>query len=273
MSSPYFLELSSTGLNEYGSYGIVTNIDTITKTGFYTCDVGATGVPDAYEKWFVMHQNSNAGTVYATQRAVMLDGDVLVSYERIKDTTWSAWVDTTDYVRDVKIGTTALTKTAGAVTLPVATVNDDGILHHTDYEDFSNMYNDWNNTVYGMKKIYSGSSFTVPNTGGSSIYKTYKILSGAAATGRKEILIGAYWTENSTPLSSYYTIRHGGDNVEVRISESTLTVCGIDMAGGTSNTSIFFVHSPSATVPGYDTGTFTFRIYVAGGSFTLYEYL
>ena len=106
------------GLNEYGSYGIVTNIDTITKTGFYTCDVGATGVPDAYEKWFVMHQNSNAGTVYATQRAVMFNGDSLVSYERYKDTTWGAWVNTTDYVRDVKIGTTALTKTAGAVTLP-----------------------------------------------------------------------------------------------------------------------------------------------------------
>jgi hypothetical protein len=175
-------------------------------------------------------------------------------------------------VKDVKIGTTALTKTNGAVTLPVATVNDDGILRHTDFEDFSTMYTAWSSTVYGMKKIYSGSSFTVPNTGGATITKTYKILSGAVATGRKEILIGAYWTENSTPLSSYYTIRHGGDNVEVSIDESALTVCGIDMAGGASNTSIFFVHSPSATVPGYDTGTFTFRIYVAGGSFTLYEY-
>lgn len=76
------------------SYGgtVVTNLDTITKTGFYTCYGTATGVPNEDYSWFILHQNSNVGTVSATQRAIAyLAGNPLI-YERVKiDSTWGSW--------------------------------------------------------------------------------------------------------------------------------------------------------------------------------------
>ena len=76
------------------SYGgtVVTNLNTITKTGFYTCYGNATGVPDEDYSWFVLHQSSNVGTVSATQRAIAyLAGNPLI-YERVKiASTWGAW--------------------------------------------------------------------------------------------------------------------------------------------------------------------------------------
>ena len=76
------------------SYGgtVITNLNTITKTGFYTCYGMATGVPNEDYSWFVLHQNSNVGTVSATQRAIAyLAGNPLI-YERVKiGSAWGAW--------------------------------------------------------------------------------------------------------------------------------------------------------------------------------------
>ena len=70
---------------------VVTNLDTITKTGFYTCYGNATGVPDEDYSWFVLHQNSNVGTVSATQRAIAYNTGIII-YERSKQaSTWGSW--------------------------------------------------------------------------------------------------------------------------------------------------------------------------------------
>lgn len=71
---------------------ISANLDTITKSGLYTCYGTATGVPSADYSWFVLHQNSNVGTTSATQRAVAYDNTTLRVYERVKMTTWGTWV-------------------------------------------------------------------------------------------------------------------------------------------------------------------------------------
>ena len=85
------LDLKIGGDTSYGGT-VVTNLDTITKNGFYTCYGNATGVPNEDYSWFVLHQNSNVGTVSATQRAIAyLAGNPLI-YERVKiSSTWGAW--------------------------------------------------------------------------------------------------------------------------------------------------------------------------------------
>lgn len=79
------------GDSQYGGT-TSTNLDLITKNGFYTCEGTATGVPSASYSWFVLHQNSNTDTATATQRAVAVDTTFIV-YERIKIASeWGAWV-------------------------------------------------------------------------------------------------------------------------------------------------------------------------------------
>src|SRR5574344_3114603 len=54
----------------------------------------ATGVPDTNYSWFVTHQNSNTGTVSATQRAVAFSTNLII-YERTKISgTWGNWINT-----------------------------------------------------------------------------------------------------------------------------------------------------------------------------------
>lgn len=80
------------GNTQYGGT-IVTNLNTISKGGFYTALGTATGVPNSSYSWFVTHQNSNTGTVSATQRAVAYSTDLIV-YERVmQSSTWGAWVN------------------------------------------------------------------------------------------------------------------------------------------------------------------------------------
>lgn len=88
-----FSELPSEAIFGDTIYGgtIVTDLNTINKNGFYTCYGTATGVPSSSYSWFVIHQNSNAGTASATQRAVAYNSTPII-YERVKtSSTWGAW--------------------------------------------------------------------------------------------------------------------------------------------------------------------------------------
>ena len=79
------------GTSNYGG-SVVTNLNTITKNGFYTCLGTATGAPSTSYSWFMTHQNSNADAVTATQRAVAVNSTPVV-YERVKVAgTWGDWV-------------------------------------------------------------------------------------------------------------------------------------------------------------------------------------
>jgi hypothetical protein len=82
--------LSITG--KYGNLGIVTNLDTIARTGNYTVYGTATGAPSTTYSWFIEHINSSAGTVTAYQRAIAYSTDNIV-YERTKiGSTWESWI-------------------------------------------------------------------------------------------------------------------------------------------------------------------------------------
>ena len=83
------------GVN-YGNtiYGgtVVTDLDTINKSGYYSCYGTATSVPSASYSWWVIHQNSNVGTVSASQIAIAYD-TTDIEYKRIKMAgTWGSWV-------------------------------------------------------------------------------------------------------------------------------------------------------------------------------------
>lgn len=72
---------------------IANNLNTIAKTGFYTCDGTATGVPNGDYSWFVIHENSNAGTVFAKQTATAFIRTSIITYVRVKNADgWGAWL-------------------------------------------------------------------------------------------------------------------------------------------------------------------------------------
>ena len=70
---------------------IVTDLNAITHTGFYTATGAATGTPNGSYSWFVFHQNSNAGTLYAQQTAYAY-ASTIICYERVKiNNVWYSW--------------------------------------------------------------------------------------------------------------------------------------------------------------------------------------
>lgn len=70
---------------------IADNLNTIVKSGFYTCYGSSIGAPGTTTSWFVIHQNSNAGTITASQRATAFSTELIV-YERTKiSNTWQPW--------------------------------------------------------------------------------------------------------------------------------------------------------------------------------------
>jgi len=80
------------------SYGgtLTDDLNSLSKNGFYTCFGTATGAPNTDYSWHVTHQNSNTGTVYATQRAVAFSPSLIV-YERTKTgSAWNAWTNLDD---------------------------------------------------------------------------------------------------------------------------------------------------------------------------------
>ena len=94
------------GDTQYGG-SISSNFNTITKNGYYTGYGTATGAPNTSYSWFVHHQNSNTGTVSATQRAVAYKTNPLLIAERTKtSSTWGAW--------EYKISKDYITATAGS---------------------------------------------------------------------------------------------------------------------------------------------------------------
>lgn len=79
------------GDTQYGGT-ISSNFNTITKNGYYTGYGTATGAPNTSYSWFVHHQNSNAGTASATQRAVAYTTGEPIIMERVKQSsTWGNW--------------------------------------------------------------------------------------------------------------------------------------------------------------------------------------
>ena len=72
---------------------IVTDLNVIAHGGFFTATGSATGVPNSSYSWFVLHQNSNAGTVYAQQTAYAYNSASIICYERVKSaSTWGNWI-------------------------------------------------------------------------------------------------------------------------------------------------------------------------------------
>src|SRR5574344_1433764 len=79
------------GDTQYGGT-ITSDFNTITKNGYYTGYGTATGAPNTSYSWFVHHQNSNAGTTSATQRAVAYKTGEPIIMERVKQSsTWGNW--------------------------------------------------------------------------------------------------------------------------------------------------------------------------------------
>lgn len=135
------------GDNEFGAI-LVTNLNTITKCGFYQCSTSATGVPPSVPtntKWLVLHENNTTSeTDYKYQRAVAMAPSISpISYERTNVAGWNDWklIPNDADITDLKNVTKFITATAGSngdfkininnvletgltvyVTFPVATV-------------------------------------------------------------------------------------------------------------------------------------------------------
>lgn len=79
------------GNTAYGGT-IVDNLNNITKNGFYTCYGTAIGAPNTSFSWFVIHQNSNAGTTSATQRCTAYGDNSIVCERKKVDGVWKDFV-------------------------------------------------------------------------------------------------------------------------------------------------------------------------------------
>ena len=94
-SSISFDDLSGTdkvifGDTQYGGT-ISSDLNGISKSGFYSCYGTATGVPNSTYSWFVIHQCSNIDDANATQRAVAFNSSPVI-YERVKASgVWGSW--------------------------------------------------------------------------------------------------------------------------------------------------------------------------------------
>lgn len=105
-------------LLEVGSFGLgnttsprVTNLDTLTATGFYSTDIAATGAPDAVSSFDVLHQNRVAGGTAATQIAISLQTNQLYIRTRVPPSAWGSWKPLVTGVKQ----TSSTDTTAGAV--------------------------------------------------------------------------------------------------------------------------------------------------------------
>jgi len=99
------------GATIYGGT-ISSNLDTETKNGFYTFYSTAVGSPFT-SSGFMQHENSNVGTVSATQKAVAYDSTDIKMVVRVKtNSTWGAWVKITTE-KDTQTYTTTLPTTSG----------------------------------------------------------------------------------------------------------------------------------------------------------------
>lgn len=78
---------------------VVTTLDDITKTGFYTAYETTTSVPSSSYSWFITHINSNVGTASALQIATAYDSSD-ITYKRIKtSSTWGAWISIPSFIQ------------------------------------------------------------------------------------------------------------------------------------------------------------------------------
>lgn len=75
----------------FGNTDLVTNVNTISRTGPYTCYGTATGVPDPSYSWFIQHINSSVGTTYATQEATAYSTTIIKKRRNLMNGVWGAW--------------------------------------------------------------------------------------------------------------------------------------------------------------------------------------
>lgn len=101
----------------YGGIAISEDFDSITYGGLYTGYGTATGAPNSSYSWFLFHQNSNAGTISASQIAIAYSSTTPLIYSRIKMTTWGSWkrILTTDDVENAITNGSSNPVSSGAV--------------------------------------------------------------------------------------------------------------------------------------------------------------
>jgi len=78
------------GATIYGGT-ISDDFDVILKDGFYSGYGTATGAPNTLSSWFLLHENSNTGTISAKQTATAYSSNEILIYVRVKmSSTWGS---------------------------------------------------------------------------------------------------------------------------------------------------------------------------------------
>jgi hypothetical protein len=174
--------ISITG--KYGNLGIITNLNTIARTGNYTAYGTAIGAPDTAYSWFIEHINSSAGTVTAYQRAIAYSTDNIV-YERTKiNSVWGTWNPLIENVRSQNTNSS-----------PSSKLFDDELKNVQD----SIFDKEYSSLFYGHDDNFGGSSIVTDNTWvelnaatKSGILKTFKIPNFTGTNyNAKIVIIGA----------------------------------------------------------------------------------
>ena len=98
------------GNTVYGG-SVIDDLDAIVKDGFYTCYGTAVGCPSVAYLWFILHQNSNVGTLSAVQTAIAYD-TTDIEYKRTKiANTWGLWIRVPSLLSPIFTGTPLITTT------------------------------------------------------------------------------------------------------------------------------------------------------------------
>ena len=77
---------------KFGNTDIVTDVNSIQRSGFYTAYNTGSNVPNNLYNWFVVHNNSSTGTVNATQEATAYSTTIIKYKRNLINGVWGAWV-------------------------------------------------------------------------------------------------------------------------------------------------------------------------------------
>lgn len=77
---------------KYGNSDLVTDLNTIQRSGTYTAYGTATNIPNPNYSWFISHINSSVGTVNATQEATAYSTSIIKYKRNLINSTWGSWV-------------------------------------------------------------------------------------------------------------------------------------------------------------------------------------
>ena len=96
-----------------GTYGsnLVSNFDTISKSGWYTGYSGTIGQPyNSGTSWFILHENSAVGIASAYQIAVAFSTTMIMWFRIKQASVWGAWENISP---SLKIDKTAIKQALG----------------------------------------------------------------------------------------------------------------------------------------------------------------